>query len=101
MAELGKTVPVHYQEPFRRDYSPQWQPTIEEYLTDLRGALAGEAAGWCLHNGSNRHTEDRQPRRSFDRTPEQGSLLASLDETELAVLQALAAITASSSQGRD
>ncbi len=23
-----------------------------DFLTDLRGAVAGGAAGWCLHNGS-------------------------------------------------
>lgn len=57
--------PVHYQEPFRRGYEP-WQPTADDFLTDLRGALAGGAAGWCFHNGSERASQDNQPRRSFD-----------------------------------
>ena len=88
MAELGRTVPVHYQEPFRRDYS-DWQPSAEDYLTDLRGAIAGGAAGWCLHNGSSRHADDGRPRRSFDLTPDEGRLMEQLDEVELAALNAL------------
>ncbi len=88
MGELGAPVPVHYQEPFRRDFSP-WQPSAEDFCTDLVGAIAGGAAGWCLHNGSNRHSEDGQPRRCFDMTPEQGRLWPRLDEVERAVIQAL------------
>jgi hypothetical protein len=65
MRELGTVVPVHHQEPFRRGYT-SWQPTAEDFLTDLRGAIAGGAAGWCFHNGSQRGAPDEQPRRSFD-----------------------------------
>jgi hypothetical protein len=65
MKELGRVVPVHYQEPFRRGYE-FWEPTADDFLTDLRGALAGGAAGWCFHNGQQRDTPDHQPRRSFD-----------------------------------
>jgi len=65
MAALGRVVPVHYQEPFRRDYGA-WHPTAQDFLTDYRGALAGGAAGWCLHNGSSRSADDGRPRRSFD-----------------------------------
>lgn len=63
--ELGRVVPVHFQEPFRRGYG-SWEPTATDFLTDLQGAVAGGAAGWCLHNGSQRNTPDQQPRRSFD-----------------------------------
>ena len=37
-----------------------------DFPTDLRGAVTGGAAGWCLHNGSQRNAPDGQPRRSFD-----------------------------------
>ena len=53
MRAIGRSAPVHYQEPFRRGYG-RWQPTASDFLTDLRGAVAGGAAGWCLHNGSSR-----------------------------------------------
>lgn len=62
---VGRVVPVHFQEPFRRGYGA-WEPTAADFLTDLRGARAGGAAGWCFHNGSQRQTPDNQPRRSFD-----------------------------------
>lgn len=58
-------VPVHHQEPFRRGYET-WSPTATDFLTDLRGAVTGGAAGWCLHNGSQRNSPAGQPRRSFD-----------------------------------
>jgi hypothetical protein len=65
MRAIGRPAPVHYQEPFRRGYG-RWQPTSSDFLTDLRGALAGGAAGWCLHNGSSRGAPEDRPRRSFD-----------------------------------
>lgn len=65
MKQQGQIVPVHYQEPFRRGYT-KWQPTAEDFLTDLRGAEQGGSAGWCLHNGSERAAADERPRRSFD-----------------------------------
>jgi len=65
MRQVGRAVPVHHQEPFRRGYS-RWEPVAEDFLADLRGALAGGASGWCFHNGSQRNTPDQQPRRSFD-----------------------------------
>jgi hypothetical protein len=89
MTEIGRTVPVHLQEPFRRDYG-DWQPDANAFLTDLRGAIAGGAAGWCLHNGSNRHAADGEPRRSFDLSPERGPFLDTLDEVERAVLDQMA-----------
>ena len=65
MQQIGRVVPVHYQEPFRRGYTA-WNPVTADFLTDLHGAIAGGAAGWCFHNGSQRTTPDHEPRRSFD-----------------------------------
>ena len=65
MKANGRVVPLHHQEPFRRGYQG-WEPTAADFLTDLRGAVAGGAAGWCLHNGTQRNAPDQQPRRSFD-----------------------------------
>jgi hypothetical protein len=65
MKQLGRVVPLHYQEPFRRGYG-KWQPRAEDYVTDLTGARAGGAAGWCFHNGDTRAAPGGQPRRSFD-----------------------------------
>jgi hypothetical protein len=79
---LGRVVPVHYQEPFRRGYAG-WDPAAEDYLTDLRGAVRGNAAGWCLHNGDQRTTRDRRPGRSFDLR--ELRLYDQLDEVEMAV----------------
>ncbi len=57
---LGRPAPVHHQEPFRRGYG-RWEPTADDFLTDLRGAIAGGAAGWCFHNGSQRNTAENRP----------------------------------------
>ena len=86
--DAGKEMPVHYQEPFRRDFSP-WQPMAEDFLADLRGAVEGGAAGWCLHNGSPRgpHRNRQGPRRSFDLRPEHGRMMDQLDEEELEVIR--------------
>jgi len=65
MQKIARVAPVHYQEPFRRGYT-QWEPTASDFLADLRGAVAGGAAGWCFHNGTQRDAPDQQPRRSFD-----------------------------------
>jgi hypothetical protein len=65
MKKIGRQAPVQYQEPFRRGYT-KWEPTADDFLTDLRGAVAGGAAGWCFHNGAQRATPDQRPRRSFD-----------------------------------
>ncbi len=89
MRELGRVVPVHHQEPFRRGYTA-WEPTAEDFLTDLRGALRGGAAGWCFHNGGERSRPDEQPRRSFDLRAKR--LLDQLDEQELAVVNGVRAI---------
>jgi hypothetical protein len=84
-------VPVHLQEPFRRDYN-RWQPELQDFLQDLRAALEAGAAGWCFHNGNNRHRPDRQPRRCFDLT--RTRLVEQLDAVELEVLQRLPQLVA-------
>jgi hypothetical protein len=81
--ELGREVPVHYQEPFRRGFG-KWEPDGAAFIADLQGALDGSAAGWCLHNGDERHQVGGRPRRSFD-LREQG-LFEQLDEEEQVVL---------------
>ncbi len=69
MEKIEHVVPVHYQEPFRRGFRPEWWiPKAGDFVIHLQGAIAGGAAGWCFHNGDNRATDAvaRQPRRSFD-----------------------------------
>jgi hypothetical protein len=82
MKELGRTVPVHYQEPFRRGFTPErWQPNAEDFLADLKGALEAGAAGWCLHNGDQKDKPQSKPRRSFDMR--EARLFDQLDEQEM------------------
>lgn len=78
MKELGKVVPIHHQEPFRRGYG--FAPEVKDYETDLAGAIAGGAAGWCFHNGDTREAKDGRPRRSFDIRSQR--LFEQLDEVE-------------------
>lgn len=85
MRDLGRIVPVLYQEPFRRGYG-NWQPVAEDFLTDARGALAGGAAGWCFHNGSGGPKGDDQP-RSFDLRAKR--LFEQLDAQEQKAVQCL------------
>lgn len=89
-----RLAPVHYQEPFRRDFG-HWQPTMDDFLDDLRGALEGGAAGWCFHTGDNRAAADRQPRRCFDLRRHR--LFTQLDDVEQQVLPRLAKIVQSHS----
>jgi hypothetical protein len=79
MNQLGRVVPVHYQEPFRRGYGGH-SPDVNDFVTDLRGAISGGAAGWCFHNGDTRDAKDGQPRRSFDLTSRR--LFEQLDKVE-------------------
>jgi hypothetical protein len=88
MQGVGRLVPVHYQEPFRRGYG-RWEPVTADFLTDLRGALAGGAAGWCFHNGAQRGAPDNLPRRSFDLRERR--LLDQLDDEERRVVAAVGA----------
>ncbi len=85
MKELRCSVPVHYQEPFRRDFNRCWQPTLADFLADLKGAVAGGAAGWCFHNGDNRCSPGGRPRRSFDMRIKR--LFDQLDQVELQVVR--------------
>lgn len=86
MESLGKIVPIHYQEPFRRGYS-NWQPEVEDYIIDLFGAKKAGAAGWCFHNGDQRKDPELKPRRSFDL--QEKRLFDQLDPQELLTIQQL------------
>jgi len=88
MQELGRVVPVHYQEPFRRGYG-DWEPPADGFLEDLRAAVEAGAAGWCLHNGGSRQSDDGRPRRSFDLRD--GPLFSQLDTEEMQVVAGMAA----------
>ncbi len=93
MKNAKRVVPVHYQEPFRRGYG-DYQPTVDDFATDLQQARDGGAAGWCFHNGSvrgNRDAPDQRPRRSFDMRPEEGRLFNQLDDAERAFIAGLKA----------
>jgi len=87
LRELGRVVPLHYQEPFRRGFAKRWEPTVADYLADLDGAIAGGAAGWCFHNGPQDDKADGKPRRSFDLREQR--LFDQLDGEERRVLQKL------------
>jgi len=63
MKEIGRAVPLHYQEPLRSGWA-KWQPKAADFITDLNGARAGGAAGWCFHNGDQGGRPDGNPRRS-------------------------------------
>lgn len=89
LRKLGHLAPILYQEPFRRGYT-DWEPSAADFLDDLRGAVAGGAAGWCLHNGSQRGAEGERPRRSFDLRD--GRLFDQLDATEREVVARAAAL---------
>lgn len=91
MQELGRLVPVHYQEPFRRGFG-SWQPETQDFLTDLMNARRGGAAGWCLHNGDVRKKDDGRPRRSFDMREAEGRLFEQLEAEEKAVVEKAASI---------
>jgi outer membrane protein assembly factor BamB len=98
MKELGREVPLHYQEPFRRDFGT-WQPRATDYVTDLKGALAGGAGGWCWHNGANHAAKDGRPRRSFDLREQR--LFAQLDKEEAKVLPLLSQVIVKVATGAD
>ena len=88
MKHLGRVVPVHYQEPFRRGFRPtRFEPTSEAFLVDLQQARQGGAAGWCLHNGDQKDRPEGKPRRSFDMREKR--LFEQLDEQERRFLDSL------------
>ena len=88
MKSMGKMVPLHYQEPFRRGYS-NWQPVMKDYVTDFFGAKEAGAAGWCFHNGDQKEGTEHKPARSFDLHEKR--LFDQLDPEELLTIRALAA----------
>lgn len=81
--QLGRPVPVHYQEPFRRGFG-RWEPPPAAFIADLQAALVGGAAGWCFHNGDTRSDPEGRPRRSFDLRDH--GLFDQLDHEERAVV---------------
>ncbi len=101
MGKIGRVVPVHYQEPFRRDFNRnRFQPSAGDFTTDLRGAIESGAAGWCFHNGDNRAASDNRPRRSFDMR--KSRLFDQLDDEERKALRELSRIvrdTTSTAEG--
>ncbi|MBW3623963.1 MAG: hypothetical protein KY468_11200 [Armatimonadetes bacterium] len=84
MKTLGKVVPLHYQEPFRRGFPFRGEGgiTADDFIRDAVTAKRGGAAGWCLHNGDERPPEDHRPRRSFDLRKDEGRLFEQLDSIE-------------------
>ena len=80
-------MPLHYQEPFRRGFTRGWEPSVADFVTDFRAARAGGAAGWCLHNGDQRHVDGQRPRRSFDMRKKR--MFEQLDEVEREALARL------------
>jgi hypothetical protein len=86
MKDIGRVVPVNYQEPFRRGYL-KWPPTAEDFVTDLLNAQAGGAASWCFHNGSEGSRTDGKPRRSFDMRNKR--LFEQLDKDELEAIDTI------------
>jgi hypothetical protein len=89
MRKIGKVTPVHYQEPFRRDFG-KWQPEAQDFLADAKNARRGGAAGWCFHNGDARRQADGCPRRSFDMREPEGRLIDQLDADERSVIEQVA-----------
>lgn len=94
--EAGRVVPVHYQEPFRRDFS-KWQPQALDFLIDARQAREGGAAGWCLHNGSPKG-DGPGPRRSFDLRADRGRLFDQLDGQEHAAADRVGPLVSATSK---
>jgi len=87
LGELGRVVPLHYQEPFRRGFGG-WAPGAGDFIADLAGARARGAAGWCFHNGAQDGEPEGRPRRSFDLRAD--ALFAQLDVEERRFLELLA-----------
>lgn len=93
MKEIGRTVPVHYQEPFRRGFRPdRFEPEAGLFLRDLEGARRGGAAGWCFHNGDQKNKPGSQPRRSFDLR--KARLFDQLDAEEMTFIRTMKSVRA-------
>jgi len=98
MKRIGHMAPMDYQEPFRRGYA-KWDPTADDFLIDLRGAVAGGAAAWCFHNGAQQGGAENRPRRSFDLSERR--LFDQLDAEEQKVVAAVAKVAVSPHQTRN
>jgi flagellar biosynthesis GTPase FlhF len=79
MAANGFRIPVHLQEPFRRDYQA-YNPIEDDFYRDDTGAKIAEAAGWCWHNGSGPVVY-----RSFLMDDARGRLYSQIDSVEVNV----------------
>ena len=66
LKDSGKPIPIHFQEPFRRGYRAEFNPSAADFEADLRGALRGGAAGWCFHNGESFDLRNRSLFSQFD-----------------------------------
>lgn len=86
MEQIGHSVPIHFQEPFRSGYGKAAHGP-EDFLIDLEGAFRGGAAGWCFHNGDSRGKPERKPRRSFDMREQR--LFEQLDSEDRKVLDGI------------
>ena len=98
MKDLGRQVPLHYDEPFRRGFA-EWEPDAEDFLADLAAAKAGGAAGWCFHNGHSQERPRGRPRRSFDLREKR--LFEQLDEQERKLIARLKEMRRSPSRTGD
>ena len=87
MKEIGRIVPVHYQEPFRRGWRKNWEPEAGDFVADLFNARSGGAAGWCFHNGNQKDQANEEPRRSFDMRKKR--LFDQLDKDELEAIETI------------
>ncbi len=93
MKKLGRTVPVHYQEPFRRGFQPRrWEPPAAAFIEDLEQSIRGGAAGWCFHNGDQKDRPGGKPRRSFDMRVQR--LFDQFNPVERTVLDGIRRVTA-------
>jgi hypothetical protein len=99
LGELGLDAPIHYQEPLRRGFM-DWDPEADAFLLDLRNAVAAGAAGWCLHNGGTKASEDLRPFRCFVMTEAEGRLMDQLDAEELRVVREAAETVRTASAAR-
>jgi len=81
--ELGYVVPIHLQEPIRRDWNAAANPVVDDFYRHNTGAKAAKAAGWCFHNGDNRiPPPGHYPYRSFNMTQGAGRLYSQWDNVE-------------------
>jgi hypothetical protein len=85
MATQGlRRVPLHWQEPFRRNISNNaWLPAAEDFYRGETGVKLAEGAGWCFHNGGR--YDDTRPWKSYNMSDPEGRLYDQLDSVEITV----------------